>query len=212
MVTGGRGDLVLNPDGTLVLAHDGRALRVYEVVTGQPVTPALSAAGLLVTGLGFGPDGRRVGAVEGRVTPDGHIELVGREWDLGLATSPAEAARAARVAAGREPDAAGGLVVVPADRQQADWAAERAARGDPAWTPAQVRDWHMAGAAEAENYGRPDWRAAAFHLGVLAAQAPDDEPLRKRMEQAVRNRDAGPPKAAPAAPPKSRADGAGGPR
>jgi hypothetical protein len=101
------------------------------------------------------------------------------------------------MASGREADAVGGLVLVPTDRQQSDWAEESAERGGVVWSPAQVWDWHLARAAAAEN-GRSDWRAAAFHLGVLAGAALEDVHIQNRLARAIRERDARP---VPLAPP-----------
>jgi hypothetical protein len=188
---------VFRADGALVLALDREGVRVFEVATGQPVTPLLPAMGMEIVGFGFSPDGKQVGVIETRFTPDERLELVGREWVIASDHTLTTATLAARLASGRESDSSGSLVVVPAERQQADWAQLQAKGTRPGWSSAEIQDWHLGLLTKAAYRGLPDWRAMSFHLGMLLSVDSENMALRQRLETAIRERDSRPRQIAP---------------
>jgi WD40 repeat protein len=168
--------VVLTSDGEQVATIGGRELRVYDAVTGEPITPSLA-------------DGGEFNDAQLASTPGGHLLAAAggdraQLWPLPRDDRSAEELTAiAELLAGRRLDVSGDFVEVPAAEAGRSW--KTLVAKYPATftaTPSQERTWRERTVAASEN--AQQWFAALFHLDQLVAAYPGDEALRLRRVRA----------------------------
>jgi WD40 repeat protein/serine/threonine protein kinase len=168
----------ISRDGRWLLGSAQGGWRVWEVASGEPVTPVLGG------GLGevFGCQGESL-------APDGRVVLAGSSvapqlWPLAPDQRPLEAvAREVQLLAARELDVSGSMVPLAPNRLSNLWHSVReanpAARGIAANQPAW---WHLHQAGQSERAGQ--WFAAEFHLSRLLDTPCDGPQTRQRLAHA----------------------------
>jgi WD40 repeat protein/serine/threonine protein kinase len=168
----------LSRDGRWLLGSAQGGWRVWEVASGEPVTPVLGG------GLGevFGCQGDSL-------APDGRVVLAGSSvapqlWPLAPDQRPLEAvAREVQLLAARELDVSGSMVPLAPNRLSNLWHSVReanpAARGIAA---NQSAWWHLHQAGQSERAGQ--WFAAEFHLSRLLDTPCDGPQTRQRLAHA----------------------------
>jgi uncharacterized protein with WD repeat len=175
----------------LASASDDKTVRVWDAATGQQVLTLQGHTGD-VTSVCFSPDGQRVfawdqaGKLLAWALPDGRPTAPDHpppRPDSRTTPSPDGTRRA--FANGNEVQ----LIDVALDRLQAAW---------PLPARAERLRYHGEQARLAE--GQQQWFAAAFHLGRLLQDQPDDDALKQRRDAALKNHAAGPPRPMDPAP------------
>jgi WD40 repeat protein len=168
----------LSRDGRWLLGSAQGGWRVWEVASGDPVTPVLGG------GLGevFGCQGDSL-------APDGRVVLAGSSvapqlWPLAPDQRPLEAVtHEVQLLAARELDVSGSMVPLAPNRLSNLWhsvreaypAALAIAANQPAW-------WHLHQAGQSERAGQ--WFAAEFHLRRLLDTPCDGPQTRQRLAHA----------------------------
>jgi hypothetical protein len=168
----------ISRDGRWLLGSAQGGWRVWEVASGEPVTPVLGVlAGEAWVGLGesLAPNGSAV-------LPGGSLRP--QLWPLASDPRPLEAlTRHVQFLAARELDATGSMVPLTPERLGNLWPGVRDA-GRPASAAAaqQAVGWHLRLAEQSEAAGQ--WFGAEFHLRHLL-DTPGDGPLvRQRLARA----------------------------
>jgi hypothetical protein len=168
----------ISRDGRWLLGSAQGGWRVWEVASGEPVTPVLGG------GLGevFGCQGDSL-------APGGRVVLAGSSvapqlWPLAPDQRPLEAVtREVQLLAARELDVSGSMVPLAPNRLSNLWHAVREAyptalaiaANQPAW-------WHLHQAGQSERAGQ--WFAAEFHLRRLLDTPCDGPQTRQRLAHA----------------------------
>jgi hypothetical protein len=170
--------VAFSPDGqTLASGSHDKTVRLWDLGTGQPKA-TLTGHTDRVLSVAFSPDGQRVFGwdVTNKVlawtvadaqpaNPDQPRPVTSKT----VVTSPDGSTRAEVRSYG--------LVLIDVARERQD-REERLAL-----EPVNRRWWHQQNAARAE--GDQNWFAAAFHLGQLLKEQPNDADLKRRREQAL---------------------------
>ena len=161
--------------------EQARELRVFDAVTGEPLSPALRI------------DQGQFGVPPSVIfSPDGSQLLTGAEdraqlWPLPKDTRPVEdLVMLARLLSGRTIDDSGNYAECSARATGDAWPTLR--QKHPACfaiAPGQVRAWRERILARAER--EEHWFTAAFHLDELVKEQPEDKTLRARRARANNN-------------------------
>jgi len=168
----------ISRDGRWLLGSAQGGWRVWEVASGEPVTPVLG-----------GGLGEEFGCQGDSLTPDGRVVLAGSSvapqlWPLAPDQRPLEAVtREVQLLAARELDVSGSMVPLAPNRLSNLWhsvrgtypAALAIAANQPAW-------WHLHQAGQSERAGQ--WFAAEFHLSRLLDTPCDGPQTRQRLAHA----------------------------
>jgi hypothetical protein len=157
-------------------AHDQEGeLRLWDASHGDVLAPPLRHYGE-VRSMAISPDGQRV-----LIAIDRGVMV----WDFGISSLPVDALdQMAQLLARRHIDATGSMVPLRPAEALAVWQIlQRSQRvwSEPAITAKQL--WHQRQAEENENSRR--WFGAAFHLGQLLKDEPEDASLHTRYALAI---------------------------
>jgi eukaryotic-like serine/threonine-protein kinase len=163
-------------DGQRIATFQRHELRVYDSITGEPLTPVLRSD----TPLNGSSD---------RFSPDGTLLIVGgaekaQLWPLPKEGRPVEElVLLAQLLAGRRINASGNLVTWPHTEAAPLWEKLRSSYPETFTVTAnQVRHWRERIIEASEN--EQHWFAALFHLELLVKDHPDDSRLRLLLARA----------------------------
>jgi hypothetical protein len=168
----------ISRDGRWLLGSAQGGWRVWEVATGEPVTPVLG-----------GGWGEIFGCQGDSLAPDGCLVLAGSSvapqlWPLTPDQRPLEVVtREVQLLAAREIDVSGSMIPLAPNRMSNLWHTVREA--DPATraiTTSQSAWWHLHQADQSEREGQ--WFAAEFHLRRLQDTPADGPQIRQRLSHA----------------------------
>jgi hypothetical protein len=168
----------LSADGRWMMGSVQEGWRIWETLSGEPVTPVL----------GRGHD-QASELSEESLDPEGRTVLVGSSgapqlWPLPSDNrSVEEITRHVQLLAARKFDASGNLVGLVPGRLSELWSAVLASSSAASTVGADPTAlWHLHQAAQSERSGQ--WSAAEFHLNRLLNTALDGVGVRQRLAEA----------------------------
>ena len=172
--------VAFSPDGKRILTGSyDKTAKVWDAEKGRVVL-TLKGHTSVVSSVAFSPDGKRIFAwdQQGKVLAWSAID--------GQSVEPRDPPQKPNSTSARSPD--GHLVAKPnGSAVTVTDPRKPAPTGDPRPLPtlAERKRYHGAKAALAEKHQQ--WFAAAFHLGRLLLDSPDDADLKHRREQALKS-------------------------
>ncbi len=168
----------ISRDGRWLLGSAQGGWRVWEVASGEPVTPVLGD----IPGEGWASPGDSL-------APDGHAVLPGHSlpaqlWPLPPDQRPLETiTRDVQFRAARELDDTGSMVPLAPDRLSNLWQTVHIAEpAASALDASQAACWHLRQAAQSERADQ--WFGTEFHLSRLLNTPFDGPPMRQRLAHA----------------------------